>query len=233
MPATTTAHSSVIEDTSPALDTVASVADIADIPEVPYWYLAAKRALDIAVALIGIILCLPLWALIAFAIKLDSPGPVLFRQRRPGLGGRPFWILKFRTMYQDAEQRLQEVLHLNRQPDGTLIRIPNDPRVTRIGRLLRRSSLDETPQLINVLKGDMSLVGPRPISRPINDPRARIRLQVLPGITGLWQVNGRKNTDTNYMLEKDMEYLRRRSFSLDLLILFKTVGAVIRGDGAE
>ena len=195
-------------------------------------YLMVKRVLDVAGALVGIVLCLPVWAIIAIAIKLDSPGPVFFRQRRPGYRGKPLWILKFRTMYQDAEERLQEVLHLNQQKDGTLIRIPNDPRVTRIGRFLRRTSLDETPQLINVLKGEMSLVGPRPISRPISDPRGTLRLRALPGITGLWQVNGRKNTDTAYMLEKDMEYLRRRCLTFDLWILLKTFGAVLRGDGA-
>jgi len=196
-------------------------------------YLFIKRVLDVTVALLGIVFCLPLWALIAIAIKLDSPGPVIFRQRRPGYLGRPFWILKFRTMCSDAEERLQEVMHLNEQEDGTLIRIQDDPRVTRLGRFLRKTSLDETPQLINVLRGEMSLVGPRPISRPIPDPRGLWRLQAVPGITGLWQINGRKETDTDYMLARDMMYLQRRCLSLDLYILLMTAPAALRGNGAK
>jgi lipopolysaccharide/colanic/teichoic acid biosynthesis glycosyltransferase len=196
-------------------------------------YLFVKRLLDIIVSLAGIVLCLPLWALVAVAIKLDSRGPIIFRQLRPGYLGRPFWILKFRTMLPDAEERLDEVMHLNVQKDGSLIRIRNDPRVTRVGRWLRKTSLDETLQLINVLRGEMSLVGPRPISRPIPDPRGLWRLQARPGITGLWQINGRKETDTAYMLAKDMEYLQRRCLLLDLYILLMTIPAAIRGNGAE
>lgn len=196
-------------------------------------YLFVKRVLDVTVALLGIVVCLPLWALIAIAIKLDSRGPVIFRQRRPGYLGRPFWILKFRTMCADAEERLEDVMHLNAQEDGSLIRIEDDPRVTRLGRFLRKTSLDETPQLINVLKGEMSLVGPRPISRPIPDPRGLWRLQAVPGITGLWQINGRKETDTDYMLARDMMYLQRRCLSLDLYILLMTAPAALRGNGAK
>ncbi len=214
---------------TPALDTVLHLPESRSLRA----YLVVKRVLDIVVAVVGIIICLPLWALIAIAIKLDSPGPIFFKQIRPGYRGKPFYILKFRTMYQDAERRLKEVMHLNRQRDGTLIRIPNDPRVTRVGRFLRRTSLDETPQLINVLRGEMSLVGPRPISRPIPDPRGTIRLQAMPGITGLWQINGRKETDTEYMLAKDMEYLKRRCLILDLWILLMTIPAALRGNGAE
>ncbi len=196
-------------------------------------YLFVKRVLDVTIALLGIAFCLPLWALIAIAIKLESRGPVIFRQRRPGHLGRPFWILKFRTMCSDAEERLQDVMHLNAQEDGSLIRIQDDPRVTRLGRWLRKASLDETPQLINVLKGEMSLVGPRPISRPIPDPRGLWRLQAVPGITGLWQINGRKETDTDYMLARDMMYLQRRCLSLDLYILLMTIPAALRGNGAK
>ncbi len=195
-------------------------------------YLVAKRLLDIVVCLAGVSLCLPIWVLIAAAIKLESRGPLFFRQKRPGLYGRPFTILKFRTMRADAESRLDEVIHLNAKQGDALIRIPKDPRVTRVGRFLRRTSLDETPQLLNVLLGHMSLVGPRPISRPIDDTRAALRVQVQPGITGLWQVRGRKSTDTDYMLEQDMEYLRERSFWLDLQILWRTLPAVIGGNGA-
>lgn len=196
-------------------------------------YLAAKRCFDIVAALAGIIVCLPLWALIALAIKRESKGPVFFRQQRPGLGGVPFTILKFRTMVQDAESRLPEVMHLNVDPTGSLIRIKDDPRVTRIGKFLRQSSLDETPQLLNVLAGQMSLVGPRPISRPIADPRNPIRLRVVPGLTGLWQISGRKDTGCSFMLDKDLEYICRRSFLYDLGIIMMTVLVVVRGRGAR
>ncbi|NPV45541.1 MAG: sugar transferase [Armatimonadetes bacterium] len=197
------------------------------------FYLAAKRCLDVVGALVGIVLCLPLWVIIAVAIKLDSRGPILFRQYRPGQFGVPFRILKFRTMYQDAEARLNEVLALNKQSDNSLIRIDRDPRVTRVGAILRSLSLDETPQFINVLRGEMSLVGPRPISCHIPDPRGLSRLVARPGLTGLWQVSGRKDTDCDFMLRKDMEYLERRCLALDCSILLATLRAVIRRDGAR
>lgn len=208
--------------------------------EVPQWclttrsrsYAHAKRIGDVILASIALILTLPLWAGIALAIKLSSPGPVFFRQKRPGRGCVPFEILKFRTMVVDAEERLGEVIDVNDTRDP-LIRVKHDPRVTGVGHLLRVTSLDELPQLVNVLRGEMSVVGPRPISRPIHDPRNRIRLQVTPGITGLWQISGRKNGDTNFMLTRDMEYLQKRSFQFDCMILLKTVLAVIRADGAR
>lgn len=196
-------------------------------------YQILKRCIDIVGALAGIVICLPLWAVIAIVIKCESPGPVLFRQKRPGLGGVPFTILKFRTMVQDAEQRLSEVMHLNVDPTGSLIRIKDDPRVTRFGKFLRSSSLDETPQLLNVLAGHMSLVGPRPISRPIADPRNPIRLRVVPGLTGLWQISGRKDTGCNFMLDKDLEYICKRSLLFDLSIILSTVAVVMRGRGAR
>jgi len=197
---------------------------------------ATKRLFDIAAACCGLVLCAPLWAIIAAAIKLNSRGPVLFRQQRPGKDKHPFVLLKFRTMCDNAEEKLPQVMHLNSDNGNgdPLLRIQNDPRVTRVGRLLRMTSLDETPQLINILKGDMSLVGPRPISRQLDngDPRTHLRLAVRPGLTGVWQVSGRKETDCDYMLEKDMEYLRNRSFWYDLKIILKTVPAVFRGNGA-
>lgn len=196
-------------------------------------YLALKEATDIIGALVGITLCLPLWALLAIIIRLDSPGPVIFRQRRPGQWGIPFEILKFRTMRPDAEQLIGEVLAVNPEPDGSLIRVANDFRITRIGRILRALSLDETPQFINVLRGEMSLVGPRPISRPIPDPRGLARLAARPGMTGLWQVNGRKDTDCQYMLEKDMEYLQHRGMKLDLQIIGQTFWTLLKRGGAR
>lgn len=197
------------------------------------FYSAAKRCLDVVGALVGILLCLPLWIIIAVAIKLDSRGPILFRQYRPGQYGVPFRILKFRTMHQDAEARLNEVLALNKQSDNSLIRLEHDPRVTSVGAILRSLSLDETPQFINVLRGEMSLVGPRPISCHIPDPRGLSRLVARPGLTGLWQVSGRKDTDCDFMLKKDMEYLERRCLTLDCSILLATLRAVIRRDGAR
>mgnify|MGYP001077083135 CR=1 FL=1 len=196
-------------------------------------YLFCKRVGDIALAVAGIILCLPMWIIVAALIKLESPGPILFRQRRPGHRGVPFLILKFRTMCNDAEDRLDEVLATNKEPDHSLIRVDEDPRVTRIGYWLRKWSLDETPQFINVVRGEMSIVGPRPISRPIPDPRGYLRLEARPGITGVWQTNGRKLTDCKHMLDLDMEYLANRSLVLDISILGRTVGAVLRAEGAE
>ena len=195
-------------------------------------YEAIKAVMDIVGALVGLLIALPICTLIAILIKLDSPGAILFRQRRPGKDGKPFVLLKLRTMEQDAEEKLDEVVDIHNIEDP-LIRLEHDPRVTRIGHLLRLASLDELPQLVNVLKGEMSLVGPRPISRPIYDRRNAWRLKVKPGITGLWQVAGRKNEDTDYMLSKDIEYLRRRSLSFDLLLLLRTVVAVLKADGAR
>lgn len=196
-------------------------------------YLAAKGAVDVIGSLLGIALCLPLWGLVALAIMADSPGPIVFRQRRPGQWGIPFEILKFRTMRKDAESQLRDILAVNPEKDGSLIRVPHDPRVTRLGKILRKLSLDETPQFINVLRGEMSLVGPRPISRPIPDPRGLLRLEARPGMTGLWQINGRKNTDCKFMLEKDMEYLRRRSLGLDFAIIAGTFQTLLRLNGAR
>lgn len=198
----------------------------------PAYYRYAKRCIDIVGALVGIAIALPLCVLIAVVIKLDSKGSIFFYQQRPGRNEIPFTIIKFRTMEQNAESKLHEVKDVADKADP-LIRVKNDPRVTRVGRLLRRTSLDELPQLINILKGEMSLVGPRPISRPIYDYRNKVRLRVTPGLTGLWQISGRKDRDTDFMLQKDMEYLADRSLTFDLLILTKTVTAVLRADGAR
>lgn len=196
-------------------------------------YLLIKRVGDVILATVGILLCLPVWLVVAIAIKLDSPGPIFFRQLRPGHHGIPFFILKFRTMYEDAEDRLDEVLAINKEEDGSLIRVDADPRVTRVGHLLRKWSIDETPQFINVLRGEMSIVGPRPISRPIPDPRGYERLAARPGITGVWQTNGRKLTDCKHMLDLDMKYLEERCLWLDVAIIGRTFAAVLRAEGAE
>jgi lipopolysaccharide/colanic/teichoic acid biosynthesis glycosyltransferase len=193
-----------------------------------------KRTFDFVVATLLLIGLSPLLLAIALSIKLTSRGPVLFRSSRPGIGGRPFDCLKFRTMHTDAEQRQEELEELN-EATGALFKIRRDPRLTRIGGLLRRFSLDELPQLVNVLRGDMSMVGPRPLPlRDYNrlDDWHRKRYLVLPGITGLWQVSGRAELDFDELLRLDFLYLERWSVFLDLSIVLKTLPAVIRRRGA-
>lgn len=196
----------------------------------------AKRAMDLMLGSIGFLLSLPMWGVIALAIKLDGPGPILFRQRRSGRHGRIFIMWKFRSMVADAEVRYRRLASLNEEPTGLIIKIPDDPRVTSVGKVLRKFSLDEIPQFLNVIKGDMSLIGPRPPSpdeyERYNDQQRR-RLEVKPGITGLWQVSGRKDTDFDFMVKKDIEYIEHQSFSLDLHILLKTIPAVLVGKGAR
>jgi lipopolysaccharide/colanic/teichoic acid biosynthesis glycosyltransferase/NDP-sugar pyrophosphorylase family protein len=194
-------------------------------------YDVVKRALDLATAAALTLLLLPLGLLIALAIKLDSPGPVFFVQRRCGHGGREFPLIKFRTMVTDADRMLQELRKVN-EMDGPTFKLTRDPRVTRLGAWLRRTSLDELPQLLNVLAGQMSLVGPRPLkmSEMISNAHWRdARLSVMPGITGLWQVEGRDSRHFHHWVQLDLEYVRNRSLWFDLKILFKTAGAMRRG----
>jgi len=199
------------------------------------WQHLLKRALDVAISLAAILALAPLGALTALLIKLTSPGPVFFIQERVGLNKRRFRIFKLRTMVQGAEQRLAEVAHLN-EVTGPVFKIENDPRLTRIGKFLRKTSIDELPQLINVLKGDMSLVGPRPL--PVRDYNGfdqdwqRRRFSVRPGITCLWQINGRSSTPFEKWMELDMEYIDQWSLGLDFKILAKTIPAVLKGAGA-
>lgn len=197
--------------------------------------LLAKRTVDLGVSALVLTLSLPLILLIALAIKLSSKGPVFFRQIRCGLNGRRFTLLKFRTMVANAEQRRGELLHLN-EMDGPVFKLKRDPRVTPVGRFLRKFSLDELPQLWNVLKGDMSLVGPRP---PIPEEVAsykrwqRRRLSMKPGLTCLWQISGRNQVDFDRWMELDLEYIDSWSPLLDLKILLKTIPAVLSGRGAS
>jgi exopolysaccharide biosynthesis polyprenyl glycosylphosphotransferase len=196
--------------------------------------MAMKRAVDLLVSALVLFLLSPVLALIAVAILLDSGRPVLFRQRRAGQEGRPFTMLKFRTMVVDAEQRLPELIDLA-SLDQPAFKIRDDPRVTRVGRLLRRTSLDELPQLINVLRGDMSLVGPRPEEEAIvalYDERQRSRLAVKPGVTGPMQVYGRSDLTFEERLAMERDYLDNLSLLTDLAILMRTPRAIIRGDGA-
>ena len=203
-----------------------------------FWGLAIKRAIDIVISLIAIIILSPVLLLTAILVKLTSQGPVFFVQKRLGLNKRMFNIYKFRTMVMDAEQRLKDLEHLN-EADGAVFKIKKDPRITLIGSLLRKTSIDELPQLFNVVKGEMSLVGPRPLQ--VRDYELfethcgdwqRKRFSVRPGITCLWQIMGRSSTTFERWMELDLQYIRTWSVWLDLEILAKTLPAVLRGSGA-
>jgi exopolysaccharide biosynthesis polyprenyl glycosylphosphotransferase len=197
--------------------------------------LAIKRTMDLSLTLLGLAVIWPLLILIALLVKLDSKGPILFRQTRVGVGGRGFQILKFRTMVLDAEAQKASLSHLNEYPDGRLFKIKDDPRITRLGKFLRKTSLDELPQLWNVVRGEMSLVGPRPcVPSELRsyEPHQLIRLHVLPGLTGPWQVNGRSNVlNFDEVVRLEQEYIRSWSLFKDLLILVKTVPTLM-GRGA-
>jgi exopolysaccharide biosynthesis polyprenyl glycosylphosphotransferase len=197
--------------------------------------LVMKRGMDIAGALVGLAIAAPILLVSALAIKLTSPGPVLFRQLRCGLHGRRFEMLKLRTMTADAEQRKTELLELN-EMNGPVFKIREDPRITPVGRFLRRFSVDELPQFWNVLRGDMSLVGPRP---PTPDEvvqyrgGVRRRLSMRPGLTCLWQVSGRNGVSFEEWMDLDLEYIDTWSLETDLRILLRTVPAVVLARGAS
>lgn len=195
-----------------------------------------KRLFDLLFATIGLTLALPVMLLIALLIKLDSPGPALFKQRRVGLNGREFWMYKFRTMGVDAEAQQQALEAFNEMKDGVIFKMTHDPRVTRLGRFLRKTSLDELPQLFNVLRRDMSLIGPRPLPTyevAKHQPHHLMRLAVLPGCTGLWQVSGRNQLDSfEKMVELDFAYIEAWSLSYDWQILLRTVSAVLKTTGS-
>lgn len=195
----------------------------------------AKSAMDRVGAAVGLVLLSPLLLAVAVAIGIDSPGPAVFRQTRTGRDGRPFTMYKFRTMVADAESRLPDLVDHD-EGAGPLFKMAHDPRITRLGRLLRRTSLDELLQLVNVLTGDMSLVGPRPAlptETASYDPWTWRRLHVRPGLTGLWQVSGRSSLTWEEAVRMDLEYVNHQSLRLDLSILARTVGAVARRDGAH
>jgi exopolysaccharide biosynthesis polyprenyl glycosylphosphotransferase len=193
-----------------------------------------KRSFDLLVSFVVVVIGLPIWIAIAIAIKLESRGPVLYRDRRVGLNEREFEMIKFRTMRRDAEE-LQKRLEADNEAEGALFKLRDDPRVTRVGAFLRRFSLDEVPQVLNVLRGEMSLVGPRPL--PIRDykllePWHRKRYLVLPGMTGLWQIAGRSDLSFDDLVRLDFYYLENWSIWLDISILLRTVPAVMAGRGA-
>jgi exopolysaccharide biosynthesis polyprenyl glycosylphosphotransferase len=202
------------------------------------WPLTVKRIFDFTLSGTLLIILSPLLLTVAILIKLTSPGPVFFVQKRVGYNKRPFYICKFRTMVADAEKKLSDIEHLN-EVTGPVFKIKNDPRLTPIGAFLRRTSIDELPQLFNVLLGDMSLVGPRPLQvrdydlfTKSGENWQRRRFSVRPGITCLWQVNGRSSLPFEQWMELDLKYVQQWSLWLDFEILARTIPAVFRGSGA-
>jgi len=196
---------------------------------------ALKRAMDIVLSGLGMIVLSPVFLGIAAAVKFTSPGPVIFSQVRVGRYGRYFNFYKFRSMYRDAEARKKELLALNESSDGVIFKMKDDPRITKVGRMLRRTSLDELPQLWNVFIGDMSLVGPRPpVPKEVQEYTLedRKRLDVIPGITCLWQIMGRSEIPFNEQVRLDKEYIIAPSIWKDIVILLKTVPAILGGKGA-
>jgi exopolysaccharide biosynthesis polyprenyl glycosylphosphotransferase len=199
------------------------------------WQLIAKRLIDLLASTLLLIALAPLLIVVVLLIKWDSPGTVFFGQERVGYNKRRFRMLKFRTMVEGADKQQCALDHLN-EAEGPVFKIKNDPRITRVGAFLRRFSIDELPQLVNVLKGDMSLVGPRPL--PVRDVERidiqwhKRRFSIKPGITCLWQVNGRSNVGFDDWVRMDLDYIDKWSLGLDVLILMKTIPAVFKGPGA-
>ena len=198
----------------------------------PRFYAATKRGLDLGLCLLALPVVLPVGLLCALAIRLESPGPVLFAQQRTGQHGVRFPMFKFRTMVRNAEELKASLQHLNILPPPDF-KIPNDPRITRVGGFLRKTSLDELPQILNVIRGEMSIVGPRPTSFAAStyDLWHSERLEVVPGITGLWQIKGRGTMTFDERLRLDIEYIERRSTMLDLRLIAETALAVFKGSG--
>ncbi|MBU0741583.1 sugar transferase [bacterium] len=204
------------------------------VPDGSRLFSVVKRLIDIAGALLGLLLILPLLPFLILMIKIDSPGPLFFKQERVGYRGRTFLCYKFRSMERGAEARKSELGHLN-EATGAAFKIQDDPRITGVGRFIRSSSLDEFPQLFNVLRGDMSIVGPRPqIPNEVAQytPAQARRLLVKPGLTCLWQVSGRSQLDFTEWMALDLAYVRQQSLRFDLWVLSRTIPAVIERKGA-
>src|SRR5450631_1003573 len=199
------------------------------------WAFLFKRIIDVVVSFVLVLLLAPLFLTVAVLVSLTSPGPIFFKQKRVGSNKRQFIMYKFRTMVPNAERIQEELLHLN-EMSGPVFKIRNDPRMTQLGRMLRKTSADELPQLFNVLKGDMSLVGPRPMSvrdyQLFNEDWQRRRFSVRPGITCLWQVNGRSSISFEQWMQLDLQYMDEWSLWLDVKILARTIPAVLKGSGA-
>jgi len=205
-------------------------------PEVTSEHSVAKRAVDVIAAALGLVLCAPVLLVLALLVKVDSPGPAFFSQTRLGRNGRCFRMYKLRTMREGAHEEQTVLAHMSTSEDGRIFKIPSDPRMTRIGRTIRRWSLDELPQLYNVMIGEMSLVGPRPFvigDLSMYEEHHMIRLLVKPGLTGLWQVSGRSDiVDFEEVLRLDREYIAQWSMGLDMKILGRTIPAVVQRHGA-
>ena len=211
------------------------VNDIGDEKKKEGFYLFVKRVTDILGALIGLILLSQIFLIVAIAIKLDSKGPIIFGHTRKGLGGKDIKVYKFRTMYENSKEIFDNFTEEQKQEFYKNFKLDNDPRITKIGNFLRRSSIDELPQLINILNGSMSIVGPRPIVEKeiaLYGEYAPKLFSVVPGLTGYWQANGRSDTTYQERIKMDMYYIDNRSLGLDLKIIFKTFSSVAKGEGA-
>ncbi|QHO68050.1 UDP-N-acetylgalactosamine-undecaprenyl-phosphate N-acetylgalactosaminephosphotransferase [Pediococcus pentosaceus] len=199
-----------------------------------YVYRFFKRMLDIVASVIGLIVLSPIFLIVSLAIKAEDRGPIFYSQVRLGKGQRPFKMYKFRSMIVDADKKLEKLLKQN-EVEGAMFKMKEDPRITRVGRFTRKHSLDELPQLLNVLAGDMSLVGPRPpLEREVADysEHDKQRLIVKPGCTGLWQVTARNDVDFSGMVDLDLQYIEKSGLMFDVIILFKTIGIVFKPNGA-
>ena len=209
--------------------------DIGEVTRGTTFYLIVKRTIDILGALIGLVLLSPIFLIVAIAIKLDSKGPIIFGHTRKGLHGKDIKVYKFRTMYENSREIFNNFTKEQKEEFYKNFKLENDPRVTKIGDFLRRTSIDELPQLINILNGSMSIVGPRPIVQKEIDlygDYANKLFSVVPGLTGYWQANGRSDTTYEERIKMDMYYIDNRGFWLDFKIIIKTFGSVLKGEGA-
>ena len=209
--------------------------DIGEVTRGTTFYLIVKGTIDILGALIGLVLLSPIFLIVAIAIKLDSKGPIIFGHTRKGLHGKDIKVYKFRTMYENSQEIFNNFTKEQKEEFYKNFKLENDPRVTKIGDFLRRTSIDELPQLINILNGSMSIVGPRPIVQKEIDlygDYANKLFSVVPGLTGYWQANGRSDTTYEERIKMDMYYIDNRGFWLDFKIIIKTFGSVLKGEGA-
>lgn len=195
-----------------------------------------KRFIDIIIGTIGLIACIPIFIIIGIAIKIDSKGPVFFKHKRIGKHGKKLEIYKFRTMIENAEEAMKNFTEEQKKEFAENFKLENDPRVTRVGKILRKTSLDELPQIINILKGEMSIIGPRPVVRSELEKYGSNQdkfLSVAPGLTGYWAANGRSDVSYEERMALELYYVNNRSLILDMKIFFKTIGSVLKGRGAR
>lgn len=195
-----------------------------------------KRFIDIIISTIGLIVCIPIFIIIGIAIKIDSKGPVFFKHKRIGKHGKKLEIYKFRTMIENAEEAMKNFTEEQKKEFAENFKLENDPRVTRVGKILRKTSLDELPQIINILKGEMSIIGPRPVVRSELEKYGSNQdkfLSVAPGLTGNWAANGRSDVSYEERMALELYYVNNRSLILDMKIFFKTIGSVLKGRGAR